>query len=275
MDLSNVENPTEYTKRLHTYRLEVEYDGTDFAGWQYQPAERTVQDCLQKAVRELFGEDVPVIGAGRTDAGVHASGQVAHFRVDSFREPAVVMRAFNALLPGDIRVKQACLASAEFHARFSAQWRGYRYRIARAPLAIGRTYCWTCPNTLDLSRLRQAAPLILGSHRFKAFAHYSEKEVHYLSTVHRVEWIESGPHLEFHIVANRFLHGMVRLLVGTFVNIGRGKTEIETFKQIMATDDVRQAGPKAPASGLTLMTVGYDAWRDDNPHKSEDLDTCG
>ncbi|HEY3294358.1 MAG TPA: tRNA pseudouridine(38-40) synthase TruA [bacterium] len=259
--------------RQYTYRFDVEYDGTDFAGWQFQPRERTVQDCLQKAVIELFGEEVPVIGAGRTDAGVHATGQVAHFRVDSYREPPVVFRAMNALLPPDVRVRNVQLAESDFHARFSAQWRGYRYRIARRPIAIGRSYCWTCPNTLDHRPMHEAAQLILGSHRFRAFAHFNPKEVHYLSTVYRAEWIAADPFLEFRVEANRFLHGMVRLLVGTFVNIGRGKTEIERLKQIMAAEDVRQAGPKAPAAGLTLIKVGYEPWREHSQPRNEDSDT--
>lgn len=255
--------------KRHTYRLDIEYDGTDFAGWQCQPRQRTVQECLQRAVLELFGEAVPVIGAGRTDAGVHASGQVAHFRVDRFRSPTVVVRALNALLPPDVRVLQSTIASSDFHARYSAQWRGYRYRIACKPVALGRSYCWTCPHSLELEPMQEAARLILGSHRFKAFAHASEKESHYLSTVYRAEWVRRDPFVEFHVVANRFLHGMVRLLVGTFVSIGRGKIEMETLRQIMAAEDVRQAGPKAPGAGLTLMTVGYEPWREVEPRMNE------
>jgi len=252
-------------KPQHTYRLDLEYDGTDFRGWQMQPVERTVQDCLQQAVLALFGEDVPVIGAGRTDAGVHAAGQVAHFCVDSFRPIPVVVRALNALLPSDVRVKDARMAPSDFHARYSAQWRGYRYRIAYRPLAIGREYCWACPHTLDVPRMHSAAQRILGSRRFRAFAHASEKESHYLSTVYRSEWTDCDPYCEFHIEANRFLHGMVRLLVGTFVTIGRGKAESAILEEIFAADDVRKAGPKAPAAGLTLMTVGYEPWRERDP----------
>jgi tRNA pseudouridine38-40 synthase len=264
MALTDAESAV-FAKRQHTYRLDLEYDGTDFRGWQMQPGERTVQECLQDAVLHLFDEDVPVIGAGRTDAGVHAAGQVAHFRVNGFRPAVTVIRALNALLPSDICVKATELVSPDFHARYSAEWRGYRYRIAYRPVAIGRAYCWACPHTLDVGLMHAAAQQILGSRRFKAFAHSSEKESHYLSTVYRAEWKDSDPYYEFYIEANRFLHGMVRLLVGTFVTIGRGKAGLEILEQIFAADDVRQAGPKAPAAGLTLMTVGYEPWREDPP----------
>ncbi|MDD5087455.1 MAG: tRNA pseudouridine(38-40) synthase TruA [bacterium] len=242
------------------FRIELEYDGTHFAGWQFQPGERTVQDCPQQAVGRLFGEPATVIGSGRTDAGVHARGQVAHFVAHGRRTPQVVCRALNALLPDDVRVIRAEYADSEFHARYSARWRYYRYRIARRSVALGRAYTWECPFHFQISPMQQAVQYILGDHVFRSFAHDRETEQHYLSTVYHAEWIERDPFCEFHIAANRFLHGMVRFLVGTFVEIGRGKRAVEDFPAILSACDVRQAGQKCPARGLTLMEVGYSAW---------------
>ncbi len=248
------------TAERTTYRLDLEYDGSDFAGWQIQPGERTVQQCLEDAVWVLFGEKISVMGAGRTDAGVHAVGQVASFRSTTVRPPQVVTRALNALLPFDVRVKAASVEEPEFHARYSACWRAYRYRVAWQPVAIGRAYSWNYPYRLDVPHMQAAARHILGDRPFHSFAHASEKEQHYLSSVYRAEWRECGPCYEFQIEANRFLHGMVRFLVGTFVRIGRGIISADQLPEILAAQDVRLAAAKAPARGLTLIAVGYEPW---------------
>lgn len=263
MDIADV-SPTEFVPDVGVkYRIDLEYEGTHFAGWQFQPGERTVQDCLQKAAGCLFGETIVVIGSGRTDAGVHARRQVAHFLASNRREPDVVLRALNSLLPDDVRVIHSEIADADFHARYSACWRYYRYRIATRPVALGRADSWECPFSLELSAMQQAAPQILGDHAFRSFAHDNPKERHYLSTVYFAEWIERYPFYEFHVAANRFLHGMVRFLVGTFVEIGRGKRTAQHLSNVLSALDVRQAGAKAPARGLTLMDVGYAPWSPD------------
>jgi len=246
--------------RVVSYRLDLEYDGTRFSGWQLQPDQRTVQGVIEAAILELFGEDVNVFAAGRTDAGVHATGQVAHFRVNRGRPPEVVLRALNAKLPPDVRIHAVSVVPPEFHARFSAKWRAYSYRIALRSLAIGRQYAWICPYRLDLEAMQHAASLILGDHCFQSFSHPSEGETHYLSTVHLAQWRDRESVYEFHIEANRFLHGMVRLLVGTIVGVGRGKIGADRISEILAARDVTRAGPKAPACGLTLVNVGYKPW---------------
>ncbi len=260
MDLNQGITTTESKDQGIRYRLDLEYDGTDFSGWQLQPETRTVQGCLEAAVERLFGEHATVIAAGRTDAGVHATGQVAHFTVTRERSPDVIVQALNALLPPDVRVRRAMITESDFHARFSALWRKYCYRIAVGPVAIGRSYVWTSPFRLDFKAMRQAERYIIGEYVFRAFAHENPEERHYLSSVYRAEWIESGAIGEFQIDANRFLHGMVRLLVGTFVDIGRGKKQPDDMAEILASQDVRKSGPKAPASGLTLTGVGYEPW---------------
>lgn len=244
-----------------TYRLDLEYDGTRFSGWQVQDGERTVQGVIEKVLPGLFTDFTRVNAAGRTDAGVHAAAQVAHFRALPNRPPESVRRALNANLPPDVRIKFVQLADADFHARFSARWRGYRYRIALEPVAVGRDYCWICPYRIEeFAEMQQAAECILGDHAFRSFAHRNEEEPHYLSTVHKSRWTQNGAALEYCIEANRFLHGMVRLLVGTFVRVGRGKISAGDIVDILKANDIRLAGPKAPASGLTLTAVGYSPW---------------
>ncbi len=245
---------------LNCYRLTVEYDGTEFSGWQIQPDQRTVQKAIEDAVRVLFQESSNVSAAGRTDAGVHATGQVIHFRTQTYRSPHVVVLGLNANLPPDVRVKTAEIVERDFHARFSAKWRSYVYRIACTPIAVTRLYCWQCPFDLNVGAMQTAAQHIVGSHDFRAYAHEMEKETHYLCNVYRAEWAANNGRLEFRIEANRFLHGMVRLLVGTFVNIGRGKLPPDGLREILESRDIRQAGPKAPPTGLTLEAVGYRAW---------------
>jgi tRNA pseudouridine38-40 synthase len=245
-----------------TYRLDLEYDGTRFSGWQVQNGERTVQGVIESVLAKLFSDCTRVSAAGRTDAGVHATGQVAHFRALPHRSPESVRLALNANLPADVRIKSVLAAPTTFHARFGALWRAYRYRIAREPVAVGRDYCWICPYRVEkLDEMQRAAQLIVGDHCFRAFAHQSEKETHYLSTVYHSSWTSEGPFLDYCIEANRFLHGMVRFLVGTFVRVGRGKIAACDVLEMMNFGDVRLAGPKAAARGLTLTAVGYEPWR--------------
>lgn len=244
-----------------TYRLDLEYDGTSFIGWQIQKEGRSVQGEIEKLLSRLFSDCTRVCAAGRTDAGVHAAAQVAHFRASPHRLPDSVKAALNANLPRDIRIKSVQFAETDFHARFSANWRSYRYRIALEPIAIGREYRWICPyRIVRLADMNQAAEFIIGEHAFHSFSHENEEESHYLSTVYASHWTQYGTDLEYCIEANRFLHGMVRLLVGTFVSVGRGKINAADILTILRERDVRSAGPKAPACGLTLTAVGYHPW---------------
>ena len=263
MDLTPPQSPDSDVAGRITYRLDLEYDGTRFSGWQIQDGERTVQGVIETVLARLFSDSTRVSAAGRTDAGVHATGQVAHFRALPHRSAETVRLALNANLPADVRVKTVTITDAAFHARFGARWRAYRYRIALEPLAMGRDYCWICPYRIEkLDEMQRAAELILGDHCFESFAHQNETEKHYLSTVYRSAWTKDGPYLDYRIEANRFLHGMVRLLVGTFIRVGRGKTGAGDVLEILNARDVRLAGPKAAASGLTLTAVGYEPWRE-------------
>lgn len=242
---------------MRTIRLVIEYDGTAFVGWQMQPNGRSVQEEVTRVLRTLVQEEVSVIGAGRTDAGVHARGQVAGFKTGSVLPAARLLAALNGLLPDDICVHAVDEVSEDFHARYGARERRYSYTIATRPLAIGRRYCWELRTPLDVDAMNRLAVLITGEHDFEAFCKYAADVDHYRCTVLRAGWTRGEGRLVFDITANRFLHGMVRALVGTMVEVGRGYTPEASFGTIMESRDRKNAGMAAPASGLVLEEVRY------------------
>ncbi|HNR66796.1 MAG TPA: tRNA pseudouridine(38-40) synthase TruA [bacterium] len=240
-------------------KLTLEYDGSDFCGWQIQPNLRTVQGEVEKAICGLTGQMVRVITAGRTDTGVHARGQVINFLSDSRLSCAVFVRGLNALLPPDVRVLAAEQAPDDFNSRFSARQRTYRYSLCTRPFAIGRKYAWTVPCVLDLLAMQEASKWLLGEQDFRAFCHAGADVNHYRCRVTAADWLTAGDQLYFVIRANRFLHNMVRIIVGTCVEIGRGRWRPDDMALIIASGDRCQAGPTAPAHGLTLESIDYDS----------------
>lgn len=242
---------------MRNVRLLVEYDGTGFVGWQIQREGRSVQGEIARALGQVLQEEVNLIGAGRTDAGVHASGQVANFRTGSGMECSRLYRALNGLLPEDIRVHRVEDVQEEFHARFDARERRYRYTIATAPVAVGRQYCWQIGYALEKGVLPRLAALLPGDREFGAFCKSAADVDHTRCTVTAALWEWAGDRLTFRIAANRFLHGMVRALVGTMVDVARGYTAEGEFEGIMASGDRRRAGMAAPACGLVLERVLY------------------
>lgn len=242
------------------YRLLIEFDGTEFSGWQLQNEVRTVQGCIEQALEPLFACHPRVIGAGRTDSGVHATAMVAHFDAREPRDPEIVRKAVNANLPPDVRILDAGIADLEFHARFSAKWRGYQYRIRTVQRAINRHYSWYIPEQIPLELLNTLASELIGDHCFRSFCHERPDEDHYRSRIFKAEWVRDGDDVIFRIDGIRFLHGMVRLLVGTMLDISKGSLEFSNLQQIIEKEDVRYAGTKAPAHGLTLTAVGYHDW---------------
>jgi len=243
------------------YRLDVQYDGTEFSGMQWQPDRRTVQQCLEEALEPLFLAKVRVIPSSRTDAGVHASRQVVHVDVPVQRKPNSIVRAGNVELPHDVRITFAEEVDENFHARFSARWRGYRYRITQDPVAIGRQYVWQFCQPINQERLFNLAEEVVGTHLFTAFAHENPTEKHdYQCTVLRSSWEREGALLIYQIEATRFVHGMVRLLVGTMIDIATERGTVKSLREVLLSGDNRNAGTKAPATGLTLETVGYKDW---------------
>jgi tRNA pseudouridine38-40 synthase len=226
---------------MRNLRLLLEYDGTAFVGWQMQANGRSVQGELTRVLEQVLQEQVNLIGAGRTDAGVHARGQVASVRTENDMECPELEHALNGLLPPDVRVLDLADVPVAFHARFDARERRYRYVIARVPAAIGRQYQWYMRKELD----------------FEAFCKYAADVEHYRCTVTDAGWDEGPGVLTFRIAANRFLHGMVRALVGTMVDVGRGHTMEQEFEGIMQSRDRARAGMAAPAHGLILEQVLY------------------
>ncbi len=231
------------------------YDGTAYAGFQVQPNAPTVQGELERVLAVICGEPVRITGAGRTDAGVHATGQVIDLRTTRGLGAAELERGVNALLPEDIAISELGPAADPFHARFSATGRTYEYRIRNAAV---RDPLWTRrehwhPGELDLAAMRAAAAQLVGRHDFAAFAAGESGE----RTVERAEWISEGSILRFEIESDAFLRGMVRGIVGTLLWAGRGKLTVERFADLLRARDRTQAGPSAPAKGLCLVAVRY------------------
>jgi tRNA pseudouridine38-40 synthase len=238
------------------YRIQLEYDGTEFHGWQIQPGQRTVQGELVAVLSRFDGAPVHVVGAGRTDAGVHALGQVASFTLRRDWDPERLRRALDADLPPDMRVPSAAIVPPEFSARASATWRHYRYQMLRRPSALGRRTHYVLPYAVDAGAMREAAAQLLGEHDFTAFAR-AHPDVDPHCTVLETQVTATAERVDFEIRAQRFLHNMVRRLSGVLVEVGRGRLRPQDVTDILVTRDVQRGGPCLPAQGLFLIAVGY------------------
>ena len=250
---------------MRNIRLLLAYDGSEFSGWQVQPDATTIQGTLASAIGRVTGEKVLPQGSGRTDAGVHALGQVATFASESSIPPANLVKALNDVLRPSIRVLEACEAAAEFHARKSARAKTYRYRMYRGaicPPFLAR-YVWHYPYPLDQDAMQQAAELVIGEHDFTSFAAVDAergREDEIVSNVRRIfvsTWEQAGQELIYTVQGSGFLHHMVRNLVGTFVLVGKNTMKPENIKEILQACNRTAAGATAPASGLYLVSVDY------------------
>ena len=242
---------------MTNWKITLEYDGTDFSGWQFQSNARTVQEELESGLAQVAGGYVRVAGAGRTDSGVHAAGQVASVLLDKEFRPEALHRSLNGVLPADVVVLGTEVVPQEFHARFSARARTYRYTIVQRPSALERRFVWNCPYRLDDALLDRCAAQIVGELEFTSFAKVAAETEHDLCRVTEAVWTRSGGRLEFSITSNRFLYGMVRALVGTMVDVARGYRSFEDWEAILHAKDRREAGAAAPAQGLCLMSITY------------------
>lgn len=238
-------------------KLVIEYDGTHFCGWQKQLNDRTVQEDVERSLSMLTGESITTIAAGRTDSGVHAMGQVVNFKTQSQLSRSVFVRGGNSRLSHDVRIVQAKDVDDNFHARYSAVRRHYHYYISRRQRAIGRQYSWYYWNELNLNAMQQATRLLLGSQNFKSFCQKNAVVKHHICHVYKAKWTRTGDFYCFEICANRFLHHMVRSLVGTLVEIGEEKYPVQQMKTILDARDRSAAGPTAPALGLVLYKIDY------------------
>lgn len=245
---------------MRTLKLTLAYDGTRFVGWQRQGAGESIQGLLEDALARFEGAPVTVHGAGRTDAGVHALGQVASARVTFAHSPATLVRALNAHLPPEIRVLAVADAGDDFHARFRARSKAYRYVVRNAPVVspFEREYVWHLPEPLALDAMQSAAAMLVGTHDFAAFRSVGAEVATTVRTMTRSEWRNEDGLLTYEIEGDGFLRHMVRAIVGTLVEIGRGWRSPEQMRSLLQGGQRGDAGATAPPHGLFLLRVDYD-----------------
>lgn len=240
-------------------KVVLSYDGTNFSGYQVQPQKRTVQLELEKALTTISKRDVKVVASGRTDAGVHAKGQVIHFNTDLTMEDWQWVRALNALLPGDILVREVSCVNEQFHARYDVLGKEYRYFVntANHVNVFHRNYEAHYRGDINVILMREAALSIIGTHDFSSFCASKTSVEDKVRTVESITIIENGDILEFRFVGNGFLYNMVRILVGTLLEFGSGKRNSNEMVTILNACDRTKAGKTAPAQGLFLWEVWY------------------
>lgn len=242
---------------LQTYKLLLSYDGTDFHGWQRQPRKRTIQGVVEDTLSKIIQKRIPVIGSGRTDAGVHALGQVAHFRAKMSLTEEEIFRALNSLLPNDVRIVSLNITDSNFHSRKMARSKIYQYRIFNSshisPFLF--RYVHQMTSLLDVPLMNKAAALLVREDDFSGFS--SNRFLHPVRAVFSSEIKKEGPEILFTVEANGFLRYMVRTIVGTLIEIGKGKMVSERIEDIFVKKNRALAGPTAPAKGLCLIKVNY------------------
>lgn len=241
------------------FRLTIKYDGTGYAGWQVQPGQKTIQGVLEEVLKIILNEPCRLTAAGRTDAGVHALGQVAHFKTDSKIPASNLKMALNSILPKDISIMDAFEAHPDFHARKQALAKRYIYRIfrgqARDPFQW--PYTWFLPGKLDIALITACLPILRGEHDFSAFSLAKNDHMDGTRKLMKIELIENEDQLQFEFLGNGFLRKQIRRMVGTLIDVGRGRFRPDQFKQILLSGDPVQAGPTAPPQGLFLVKVYY------------------
>lgn len=255
---------------MRIIKLVLQYDGTDYSGWQVQKREKTIQSVLESAIRTITGEQVRVTGAGRTDAGVHALCQVAAFRTRTHLKTNVLFRALNANLPSDIYVVRATERDSDFHPRFDAKQKTYSYIISPTGLfsVFLKRYSWQIPYELNISSMRKAAKLLVGQHDFSCFRASGCSSKNAVRTIKGISISRAysfgfigfqfrAPLIKISIQADAFLRYMARNIVGTLVEVGRGKVPVQEMKIILDSKDRKCAGQTAPAHGLFLEKIVY------------------
>ena len=246
---------------MNTFKLTIEYDGTGFSGWQRQEDHPTIQAELEVVLSRILNQKIHIHGSGRTDAGVHAMGQVAHFRAETRLSPDEIQKGVNSLLRRHPIVLRDCTAAAhDFHAQYQARSKEYRYYILNRmePKAVGRDYCWHVKQRMDMGAMNRCCAYLIGTHDFKAFENTGSPRSSTVRKIFLAEWAREEEHmLMFRISASGFLKNMVRNIVGTLKDAGTGKIDPEAFKRILDSRDRALAGATAPAAGLFLYRVTY------------------
>ncbi len=243
---------------MQRYFIQLSYDGTAYHGWQVQPNARTVQQELETALSTIAREKVEVVGAGRTDTGVHASNYIAHFDSvnENFDREQMVYR-LNCLLPFDIAIQRIVKVGAEAHARFDATYREYKYFIVKRKEPFSRHYAEKETRRLDLPRMNEAAALLFHYTDFTSFSRLGSDVKTNNCIIYKASWSDEGDQLVFTIRADRFLRNMVRAIVGTLLEVGLGKMSVEEFRKVIELHDRGAAGASASAKGLFLVDIGY------------------
>lgn len=245
---------------MRNIKLTIEYDGTGYHGWQIQPKFPTIQGILQEEIGVITGERIFLIASGRTDAGVHALGQVANFRTESRISLGAIKRGVNSLLPDNIAIRRVEEVSDDFHARFSAKSKLYEYRIFNSldPSPIERNFSWYVSRRLDLGEMRKAAKMLLGTYDFSSFRSAKSDNLNPIRTLMALDIRKRRNHMILiRMRANAFLKQMVRNIVGSLVDVGRGKIDAENLREILEAQDRTKAGMAAPPYGLFLVEVEY------------------
>lgn len=241
-------------------KLVVAYDGTNYHGWQVQDNGITIEEVLNRTISELVQEDIKVIGASRTDAGVHACGNVAVFDTESRIQGDKFSFALNQRLPEDIRIQESCEVDADFHPRYADTVKTYEYNILnrRFELPSKRLYAAFCYYPMDIERMNQAAAYLVGEHDFKSFCSAGAQVQTTVRTIYAVNVTKEDDMVHIRITGNGFLYNMVRIIAGTLMQVGTGLMEPEQVKEILEARDRSKAGPTAVAKGLTLVEIRYE-----------------
>ena len=248
-------------KEIKNIRIEVQYDGRRYRGWQRQAStESTIQSKIEKVLMKMKGSPIEVNGAGRTDAGVHARAQVANFHLTTNMDTEAIRMYLNQYLPQDIRITKACEAGKRFHSRLNARAKTYVYTLTKAGCVdvFSREYSWQLERGVSVNQMRQAALLLIGTHDFSAFCTKAGKKKSTIRTLDRIDIEEDEVHIRMKYHGNGFLYNMVRILTGTLVEAGMGKCKPEQVIQALESGERRLAGETAPAHGLMLWEVEYD-----------------
>jgi tRNA pseudouridine38-40 synthase len=240
-------------------KVVLEYDGSGFAGWQQQAHGRTVEAELKRALKAVTGQDLKVYAAGRTDAGAHAEGQVVSFQTDGRISPHRLVAALNARLPADVAVLSGAEVPDDFHARYSAKWRRYRYRYLDRPSrpALERGRCWHVRGALDEDAMSAAAKALTGKHDWTSYCSASEPPDARVREMRSASVVRRGDVVELELVGEGFLRGLARSIAGALAEVGRGRRPPEWVGEVLEARDRRKAARTAPAGGLTLMEVIY------------------
>lgn len=245
--------------KMRNIKMTIEYDGTNYCGWQIQDGGPTLQETIESRLKTIAKETIKTISSGRTDAGVHALGQVINFYTKSRMDETPFLKAMNSLLPRDIAVKEVREVSLDFHARFSAKSKIYTYLILNSPLrsSFFERYAWHVPFPVDLESMKEAAKYLEGTHDFTSFRASSCGAKSPIRTILDSHIITKEDLIEITFEANAFLQYMVRNIIGTLVEIGRGKIRPIDMKHLIEAKDRKKAGPTSPPQGLFLIAVHY------------------